>query len=339
MARPDRYRAREGAPEAAAPEGAEGATSRRTTLVEQPRPGTVTPASRDEGEQGLDDDAASRQSSRRGAVSEGELDLSRRVASRAGWVPLDQWKRDPNKWVDADIYLERMPQEVERLKDRARRTGAVADAAQDAARQAARVQADADVRAAVQAGDEDAAVNAARRVVAANGPDPRVLSWVARNPWFDKDPVAQAAAKAEATRRANAGESVEDQLDGSEALIRRIFPDHFPESRRPAPDEFEEDDYRPEPARDTRQDRPAGGEARLSDLRRERPAAPNVHGGSRGAGERGRQPKEKGWAEIPADEQAQMGRFVTRFSRRGLTVEQAQSQLGKEYWKNKGTQV
>ena len=238
--------------------------------------------------------------------------------------------------MDADVFLERTPAEVERLRTRAARTGAVADAAQDAARLAARTSAEAEVRAAVQAGDEETAIAASRKVAAASGPDPRTLAWVAANPWFDSDPVAKAAAMAEAKRRATAGESVEDQLEGSEALIRKLFPHHFPEVRRQERRD-EQEEFQDDPP--ARREVPRGEEARLSDLRRETRQAPEMQGGSRGGGGPRRKAAEPGWAEIPADEKAAMGRFVTRFVRRGMSEADAQANLGREYWKNKGTQV
>jgi hypothetical protein len=340
MARPARYAARETGKD---PADLEERDAHRTILTSKRTPGerVIAPAADAPAVQGaanepIDESRSERQSLRHGQVSEGELELSRAVASRTGWVPLEQWKRDPAKWVDADIYLERMPAEVERLKDRVKRTGAVADAAQDARRQQERIRAEADVRAAVKAGDEDGAVAASTRVAAASGPDPRTLAWVAANPWFEKDPVAKAAAMAEAQRRAAAGESVEDQLEGSEALIRRAFPEHFPDQRRAPSDEFEEDDRR-EPLQQPQ--RPSGGEARLSDLRGAQRQAPEVQGGSRGGGGQRARSREMGWGDIPAGERDQMDRFVKRFERRGMKTQDAQYQLGVEYWRNKGTQV
>lgn len=336
MARPDRYSLRERGETA----GEDLNTERgRTTLVSDSvlKRGERAEGETDANDEGLDGQDRSRQSSRQGQVSEGEIDLARQVARRTGWVPLDEWKRDPAKWVDADIYLDRMPGEVQRLRDRAKRTGAVADAAADAERRRKREAAEAEVRAAVQAGDEETAVAASRRVADATGPDPRTLSWVASNPWFEKDPVAKAAAMAEAKRRSDAGESVEDQLDGAEDLVRRAFPHHFQDGRRAQErDEFEEDDetHLSPPAPERREDARNGGEARLSDLR-----GPALAGGSRGGARPSLRSKEKGWGDIPADERAGMQRFITRFSRRGMKVEDAQRQLGIEYWKNKGTQV
>jgi hypothetical protein len=314
------------------------ADERRTQLVKQPRPGETPPedvssrrgAVRDD--EPLDGGGRSRQSSDQGQASEGELELARTVASRAGWVPLDKWTRRPEDWIDADVYLERMPRELERARERAKRTGSIADAAQDAARQAARIEAEQGVRAAVDAGDADAAIEAARRVGANSGADPRTVAWVAKNRWFDSDPVAKAAAVAEARRRASLGESVEDQLEGSESLIRNLFPDHFPETRRERQDREDNRDSR------ERDDRPNDRETRLSDYRPTR-EAPDVHGGSRGGGRPRAGKQEPGWNDIPADERAQLARFVTRFERRGMKRPDAERQLGVEYWRNKGTQV
>lgn len=340
MARPARYAARE---TGQTQEELADRDAHRTILTSERKGAAVrNPVEGDREAQGLnrtlerraplDDGQDERQSSRRGQVAEGELELSRSVAGRMGWVPLDQWKRDPAKWVDADVFLERTPAEVDRLRDRARRTGAVADAAQDAARLAARTNAEAEVRAAVAAGNEEDAVTAARKVAAASGPDPRTLAWVAANPWFESDPVAKATAMAEARRRAAAGESVDDQLEGSEALIRKLYPQHFPETRRQEREE-------PEDRQDLNREERQSGEARLSDLRRETREAPDVQGGSRGGASRRGRSKELGWGDIPQDERDAMGRFVARFTRRGMKAEDAQHQLGVEYWKNKGTQV
>ena len=98
MARPARYASRETGKSA---EELGDRDSHRTVLTTDRQPGKRVATEEDpDAAEGLnrtiarraplDDEVQSRQSSRHGQVSEGELELSRSVASRMGWVPLEE---------------------------------------------------------------------------------------------------------------------------------------------------------------------------------------------------------------------------------------------------------
>ncbi|MDD1679580.1 MAG: hypothetical protein LUO93_10420, partial [Methanomicrobiales archaeon] len=128
-----------------------------------------------------------------------------------------------------------------------------------------------------------------------------------RNPWFETDQVAQAAATAEINRLAAQKLPIEEQLDGAEALIRKRFPEYFGQAERAEP-----------------------AEARLSEVR---PAPPAVQRGTRGGESR---PKEKGFADIPPGDRASYIRyFAKNYESYGLKPEEAQARYAKAYWSNK----
>lgn len=247
------------------------------------------------------------QSARTGqVVPEGELELARSVARRLGWVPQEEWKRDPTKWADADRFLEDTPRQIETLKERLRRQGQVSDAvAEDARRQGLR-EAEERLRAATRAGDEDGVVTAAHEVAKHAAPHPQTVAWIGRNPWFNEDPTARLVA-AEAIKRAEQrGATVADALEAGETEVRRRFPEHFDA---------------PEPKR----------EVRLSQVQT---PPPQVQGGSRGGGATQRT-KEPGWGDIPSADRNGMANAIKRTVRNhGLTEDAARTKLAEIYWRN-----
>ncbi len=257
--------------------------------------------------QALDEAGQQEQSTRTGQVGEDELALARSVAKRMGWTPREEWKRDPDKWVDADQFLEQTPQEMESLKERNRRTAqAAADAIEDAQRRA-RVDAEAAVRAAAEARDPEAAAQAAKQLAKASGPPPQTMAWIGRNPWFNDDPDAQTLAVAEINRLAQSGASIDEQLDGAEAKIKRRFPEYFGQAER-------------------REERT---EVRLSETRQ----APAVQSASRGGTTR---TKEKGFADIPPGDRALYAKHFSKRFEQMMKPEDAQKKYAASYWANKG---
>ncbi len=286
MPRPERVRAREAA-RAEAPTEAD--VSRETPVAAEPIDKTAEPS----------------QSVRSGAIEDEapEVVLSRTVARRLGWVPQDEWKRDPAKWVDADQYLEETPRQIETLKERLKRTGQVAEAVAEEARREGIEQARRELLAATESGDKDAAIAAANKL---QGPPPQTVAWMGRNAWFNQDPDARLLAVNVIERSRLAGGTIEQQLQAGEDAVKRRFPEHF--------------EIIPfaEPQR----------EARLSEVR----TPPQVQGGSRGAV--APRTKEKGWADIPSGDRGQMERSVQRLSRNhGKTAAEVQGMLAANYWR------
>jgi hypothetical protein len=266
---------------------------------------------------------------RTGQVADGDLELevSRRVARRMGWLDKEAWVaagRNADTHVDAPDFLEFTPKRLETLQERQKRWGQVAEEQAEQARREALAQARAEHEAAVRTGDVEAAGRAADKMVQAKGPPPQTVAWIGRNPWFRTGPdaledEATAVTVAAIKRAEKSGASIEEQLQAGEAAAKRRFPELFddvPQARR--------EDPRPEP----RQERQ---EVRLSEVR---PPAPQVAGGSRG----GNGPvakKEKGWMDIPSVERAQMTRFVRSAQRKGISAEEAQNRMARTYWEDK----
>lgn len=196
-------------------------------------------------------------------ISDAELELSRKVARRLGWVPKEEWKRNPSKWTDAPDYLEERPRVFDRLKGEAERTARAAADAIEEDRRRHREEAERKVR---EAQDPDERVKAARDLAQHTRPHPDAEAWVSRNPWFNSDPNARDLAAAIVNRGAARGLPIAEQLKAAEEEVRQRFPEHFDA----------------EPRR----------EVRLSEVRR----APQVQSGSRASQS---QPKEKGFAELP----------------------------------------
>ncbi len=261
-----------------------------------------------ENTQPLDEASQEGQSLRTGQVDEAELAVARSVAKRMGWTSKEDWKRDPAKWVDAPDFLERTPQELDSLKERNRRTAQAAAAAVEDAQRRAREEAEARVRAAAEAQDPEAAAAAARELAKASGPPPQTTAWIGRNSWFNEDPDAQALAVAEINRLAQTGASIEDQLEGAEAKIRKRFPEHFGQAERQEPKT----------------------ESRLSESRHVPPA---VQGGTRGADTRA---KERGFADIPPGDRALYAKHFARRFEETMKPEDAQKKYAASYWANKG---
>lgn len=234
--------------------------------------------------------------------SEGELELARKVAKRLGWTPLEDWKRDPEKWVDADRFLEETPRQIDTLKERLKRTGQAAEDAIEEERRRARIEAQAELRRAAEANDPDAAVAAGEKLARASGPSPDTVSWLAANRWFETDHEAAAVARAAINRVHAEGGSIRDQLAEAEKVVRKRYPEHFETPR----------------------------ETRLSDVRKE---PPQVASGNRGPATT---PKDKSWTEIPrADRDQAEKHFLKRFMGRGMTQDQARAKYAASYWANK----
>ncbi len=242
---------------------------------------------------------------RSGEVSEGDFIES--LARKAKWTPKEEWKRDPTKWVDAKTYLERLPNEIESLQERNRRTAqAAADALEDQ-RRVLRAEAEARVAAADTAEDR---VAAARDLAAVSGPPPQTVAWMGQNQWFNDDPDARQMAVGVINRLAAQGVSIDEQLEAAAAQVKKRFPEHFGQA---------------EPLRNE--------EVRLSETRRAAP--PAVQAGTRGAGSGGS--KEKGFGDVPPGDQALYRKHFERaFMGQGLTQDQAQAKYAASYWRNKG---
>jgi hypothetical protein len=254
----------------------------------------------------IDTEAQPDAHSRSGPVE--DEDFIQSVAKRAGWSEDKERDGKPiRNWQDARSFLEKLPDALRESQDRAKRTTQMADAVAEEARQRGIREAREQLNGAIDSGDKDAAQVAAQKIAQHSGPPPQTVAFLARNPWFDQDPVARAAVAAEIERSHTLGRSIEQQLADGEALARKRFPEHFPDGHREEP----------------------RGETRLSDV--QRPAAPMVTGGSR-AGSGRPANKERGWNELPKQVRGSMEQFVKKAVKRGQTEDQSRSFLARAYW-------
>lgn len=243
---------------------------------------------------------------RTGSVAEGADEFIEGLAKQAGWVPKEEWTRDPTKHVDPRTYVSRLPGEMKTLQERQRRMAQVTQDALDEQRRQARDQALAELKDAAAEKDE-VRVQAAEQRLKETEPRPEAQAWVAENPWFNDDAAARAVAVSVVNREAAAGRTPREQLASAEREVRRRFPEHFDEVIEPR------------------------AEVRLSEARR---PAPAVQGGTRGAAIT---PKVKGFGDIPAGDQATFRKtFLPRYVSMKLTQEQAETRYAASYWKNLG---
>lgn len=242
-----------------------------------------------------------------GAIPEGERALARSLAKRMGWAPKESWTRDPAKWEDEIAFLEKTTTAVEdlqarnkALQERSERVNQAAAQAIEDERRRVRDEATKVIR---EADDPDVRAKAAERLAQNAGPPPQTVAWIAKNPWFDTDPDAQALAIAAIQRAEKEGANIPDALAKGEDTVRKRFPEYFAN----------------------------GGEQRLSDVRRAAPIAPQVQNGTRAPSAAG--PKEKGWAEIPrADRDAFDRHMLKAYHGKGLSDDKAHAEYAAGYW-------
>lgn len=164
------------------------------------------------------------------------------LARELGWTPREEWHGDAEKWKPADQFIkdgreiqQTTARELRSVREQLDRIGhvtttIVADkvAERDAYWQAQFNQA-------VEDGDTETALKLTEKRPAAPqaGPDPTVTGWVAKNEWFNKDPLAQARAQELSDRLKHL--PVSDQLAQVERAIRKEFPEHFPAPAKTPP--------------------------------------------------------------------------------------------------------
>lgn len=156
------------------------------------------------------------------------------VAEATRWKPKDQWKGDPDKWVDAKTFLISQGASAKNLKDQVKRLTAMQEQLVRQAHEKGQKEAEQRLAEAIEVGDAKAAKEAAHDLSKPLPPqaDPQVSAWVTRNTWFLADEEANDLAQATAARSAKAGDPVSVQLEKAEAAVRKRFPEHFPDARQ-----------------------------------------------------------------------------------------------------------
>lgn len=165
------------------------------------------------------------------------------LAKELGWVPKEEFRGDPQIWKPADQFIrdgrdiqQTTARELRSLREQMERMGQVTStiiedkvAERDAYWKSQFNQA-------VEDGDTEKAnalLDQRPSPKPANVPDVTVQQWVAKNTWYNADPLAQARAKEVSTQLAHL--PVPEQLAQVERAIRKEFPEHFPAPAKPAP--------------------------------------------------------------------------------------------------------
>lgn len=185
-----------------------------------------------------------------------------------GWVPKDEWRGDPDKWVDADAFVERgrhirpiLEANNRRLRDELGQVREVLDRtarmvaererkAEEIGYQRAQAEIDALKREAIQAGDLEAYDKAMQRekvLVKPEAPkedqqksealDPVLQGWMAENSWYTKDneSTLYANSMAEYIRSTQPNLTGRPFLDAVKKEVEARFPTKFSNPARSAP--------------------------------------------------------------------------------------------------------
>lgn len=166
------------------------------------------------------------------------------LARDMGWTPREEWQGEPEKWKPAEQFIrdgreiqQTTARELRSLREQMdRMSGVTSQIIEDKVTQA-RAAWEANLTRAVEDGDTETALKLAREEPQAkpsgNGPDPQVAQWVAKNQWFNTDPLAKMRAEEISNRLAHL--PVAEQLAQVERAIRKEFPDHFPAPAKQPP--------------------------------------------------------------------------------------------------------
>ena len=244
-----------------------------------------------------------------GDIGEAEDPFLVELAKSLGYKEAGEWtkdhgqerERDQAKRLTVREFLADTPKHLAALKESSERSARAAAEAIEDERRRAREEA---TRTLVESEDREEREKAAAKLASNQQVPPQTQAWIAKNPWFETDPVAQRVA-VDTINRAHAMRlPVDQQLLAGEEAVRREFPQYFA---------------------------PSVSEQRLSDVRRAAPMPPQVQQGTRAAAT---QPREKGFAQIPrADREAFVNNLQRKFMARGLTQEQAQQRYAESYWR------
>ena len=155
------------------------------------------------------------------------------LAREAGWQSRDElrerWGREPTDWQEPAAFLRNLGARDRENRDSLRRIESVTARLMEDREERTRQEVRQELRAAVDAGDPDAAERAASRLPpATRGPDPAVAAFAQRNAsWWNQDAAATAEANAAASRAQAAGAGATEQVEAAEAAVRRRFPELF----------------------------------------------------------------------------------------------------------------
>lgn len=165
------------------------------------------------------------------------------LAIEMGWAPKDQWRGNPDEWKDAKSFLKTtadinrtLSKDVRELKKTTERMAKASATIMERALAEQREDLEHRFAAAVAANDPAAARKAQQALNQLDAPGEaadNVAGFAERNPWFNTDP--EAAAYAFAICEQNKTKPAEEQLRLAEIAVKKRFPEHFPDGKKPQP--------------------------------------------------------------------------------------------------------
>lgn len=165
------------------------------------------------------------------------------IARKAGWAPKEEWRGPEDQWQSAPAFLTEtattsrdIRREMREMRKEMDATGkTTAKIAADFKRKAIE-EAEARIREFTEANDPEAVLKATRDLakIEAQPADDPIKAWVAENPWFEADPVANGIAKGAAEHAARAGKTTEQQLAAAKAEVMKRMPELFTDDDAPA---------------------------------------------------------------------------------------------------------
>lgn len=158
------------------------------------------------------------------------------IARKAGWSSKEEWRGPEDQWKPASAFLTETATTSRDIRREMREMRKEIDATgKTTAKMAADfkaksiAEAEARIRELTEANDADGIIKATRDLakIEATPADDPVKAWVAENPWFETDTVAEGIARGAAEKAAKAGKSPADQLAAAKAEVMKRMPELF----------------------------------------------------------------------------------------------------------------
>lgn len=203
-------------------------------------------------------------------------------ARKMGWKPLEEFEGDPDKWVEANVFVARAPlfekieqdkkmyrKQLEELNRTVKELAEHNKKTEEAAYKRALAELKAQQKAAIAEGETERAFDIqeqidelkeskpkAPEVPAQTGPDPEFVEWVANNAWYQTDAELREEADALGMAEAMKGTPKSKIFEKVEEKIKKMYPEKFKTVKAPPATESPQqggkgsrkDDFRMTPA-------------------------------------------------------------------------------------------
>lgn len=185
-------------------------------------------------------------------------------ARDSGWVPLEEYTGDANKWVDAAEFVRRGPlfkkidsqsREIKAMRQAIADIQALHEKSREAEYKKALAEIRAEKKAALIEGDADAVIEAdekmdmireaqreapkATQVESEGEAHPEFVAWVSKNTWYNNHKGMKAFADTVGAEFRNQGMSPSDVLRAVEKEVRKEFPGRFVNPNQAKPNAVE----------------------------------------------------------------------------------------------------